>query len=239
VKAKVKFVNQWTVRTGSDHEALFVHVQVRKRRGQWVDLLILSINMGGHFDQDDMLKLLSYGPDVVACQEAGDQGWLERFMKKHDHLMISDTNKAGQASTPTFIGKRVHIRKRRWVKLIGSINIGQGSGPDDSKPKWWDRNRLMVATVPFGASSIHLTASQQYRRRYLAALKEIMIVIRAVLGIRIPMFVIGDTNTSEGQKLADVILHKGMTSNHEELGEIATHENRSIDKVMVQRRLVA
>ena len=236
---KVRYVSQWTKKTGSDHEALFVRVQIRQRGGKWADLLILSINMGGHFSQEDMKRLLTFDPDVVACQEAGDQGWVVSFMKKRAFNLVGKPSQVGQRSTPTFVGERVHIRKAKWVKILGAVRIGQGAGPDDSKPKWWDRNRLAVEGTPFGASSIHLTASQQFHLRFLAALKEISTVVHAVLRIRIPMFVIGDYNSSFGQKLSNWLLGHGMTDNHKELGEIATHENRSIDKVLVQRRLVA
>jgi hypothetical protein len=132
----------------------------------------------------------------------------------------------------------IKVKSAIWERLLGRINIGPGAGPSMSKPKWWTRTRLSVAGVRFGASSWHIVPSQQRRKRYLSALKEVAPVIAALAVIRRPFFVIGDTNADHDQPLSKYLADHGLISNQDVLGELPTHGHRSIDAVNTQKRLV-
>jgi endonuclease/exonuclease/phosphatase family metal-dependent hydrolase len=238
-KTRIRYDHQWTVRTKSDHDALFVALQIRNRFGPWVRLLVCSQNMGGKFDEADLGKLLDHEPDVVALQEGGDQKWVEAYARRRGYRLIPDTGRAGQASTPLLVSEDVRIAASTWVKLLGAVWIGKGAGPDRSKPKWYDRNRLILAGVRFGASSIHLTVSQQFRERLRAALVEVSIIDETFDGVGRPMLAIGDSNSASGQPLRKAMIRKGWTTNAEQLGVLDTMGNRDIDIVATQARLCA
>lgn len=238
---RVRFVKQWTVETGSDHKALLVDVELR-RRGKGVRLRLCSINAGGRFTERHLRRLVQvYAPDVIAFQEASDQKWLAPVLGEYGLRLLlgSPAGQVGQAATPTFVGTRITVRRPgTWIKLIGAEHIGKGAGPDRSKPKWWLKTRLAVEGIGFSASSWHATASQQNKPRFLAALREVRVWLTIAATLRRPVFTLGDTNSSYSQRLTRWILQHGMTSNHEQLGEIATHGKRSIDAVVVQRAVV-
>lgn len=237
----VRFLTQWVVATGSDHEALIVDVQL-KDHGTRSHLRLCTINAGGHFSERLLRRLVQvYAPDVIACQEASDQKWLGEVLAEFGFQLLEGepAGQVGQAATPTFVGTRVTVRRPgKWVKLLGAEKIGKGAGPDTSKPKWWLKTRLSVDGIRFGASSWHATASQQFAGRYTAALTETRVWLSTAAALNRPIFTLGDTNSDHQQRLTRWILDHGMTSNHEQLGEIATHERRSIDAINVQRRLV-
>lgn len=235
---RVRFINQWTVTTKSDHKTLFVETEIRNANGRWCSLLLAMANMGGRFDEADLEHILEGSPDVLALQEGGDQSWVIRVAKKHGYRLVAKFGRPGQASTPTLIGPRVQLGMARWLELLGHVFIGKGAGPDWSKPKWINLNRLSVDGARFGASSWHLTASQQNRLRMVAAMREAATAVKALTRIRRPFFLLGDINSAFTQPLARWLLRHGMTSNHQELGEINTHGNRSIDAAICQRRLV-
>src|SRR5690349_3697727 len=238
---RVRFVKQWAVATGSDHKALLVDVELR-RHGRRVRLRLCSINAGGRFAERQLRRLVQvYAPDVVAVQEASDQKGLAPVLGEYGLRLLlgAPAGRVGQAATPTFVGTRITVRRPgTWIKLLGAERIGKGAGPDRSKPKWWLKTRLEVEGIRFSASSWHATASQQYRRRWLAALREVRVWTSIAATLHRPVFTLGDTNSDYQQPLTRWILAHGMTSNHEQLGEIATHGKRSIDAVCVQRRLV-
>lgn len=244
MRTRVRFVGQFTVRTKSDHDALFVDVELirgRGRRRKVVRLRLCTANMGGHFDELDLEKLLEHEPGVIAFQEASDQHWLLDAAAEAGLQLLEGEpgNQVGQAATPTFVGRRVDVRRRgTWVKLLGAVPIGPGAGRRTSKPKWWLKTRLSIEGIRFKASSWHATTSQQFRGRYLAALTEVRIWTAIALTLRLPAFTLGDTNSDFQQKLTRWILDHHMTSNHEQLGEIATMGHRSIDSIAVQRHLV-
>jgi len=241
---KIRFVEHWTARTGSDHRALFVHVQIRKRRGPWVDLLLVSANMGGRFSRQDLTRLLNLaelllpGHAVVCLQEAGDQPWVQSDLGWAGFTYLPNSGRPGQASTPTLVGSSVKIQKAAWVQLLDRIYIGRGAGPDHNKPKWWNRNRLMLEGVPFGASSWHAVASQQNRPRLLAAFRQATPFMRVLARAKRPLFVVGDTNSDADQPFSRWLRKRGLTSDHAILGEIPTHGHRSIDAVVCAKRLV-
>lgn len=243
-RRRVRFVDQWTARTGSDHRALFVHVRIRDGRdGPWVDLLLVSVNMGGHFSKADLDYLVSLATAtgfavVFAMQEAGDQAWLSEAADSRGLTYLGGDGKPGQASTPVLLDERIELRRSAWQLILDRLRIGPGAGPDQNKPKWWNSNRLLLEGVPFGASSFHEVASQQNRPRYLAALRQARPVVRAMLGARRPLFLIGDTNSDHDQPLSHWLREHGLTSNHDQLGEIATRGGRSIDTVLVASRFV-
>lgn len=240
---RVTFLRQWTFRTKSDHDALFVEVRLtrrKRRKRQAARLRLCTANLGGTFDETNLRQLLNLQPDVLACQEASDQKWIRLVCEEYGYTLLEgEPTGPGQAATPTFVGHRVDVRKPgEWKQLLGAVNIGPGAGPDRSKPKWWLRTWLAVDGIPFSASSWHATVSQQFWRRFLAALSESKLWVGISLTLRRPSFTLGDTNSDLQQRLSAWILAHGMTSNHEQLGEIATRGGRSIDAVCVQRHLV-
>lgn len=242
---RVKFLHHEAVRTKSDHKTLVADVRLnRTHRGkkQVAHLRLVSQNAGGRFDRRDLERLLKvYGGDVWAFQEASDQPWIADVMAAHGFTKLEGdgTPQVGQAATPTYVSERIKIRRiGHWIKLIGGEPIGKGAGPDRSKPKWWLLSWLAVDGIPFSASSWHATASQQYDQRFEAAKGEAREWIDVAGDTRRPCFTIGDTNSSLEQRLSVWILGHGMTSNHEELGELDTLRHRSTDAIYCQRRLV-
>lgn len=250
---RVTFLRQWTFRTKSDHDALFVEVRLSQRkraisqprtgvprRHRAGRLRLCTANLGGHFDETNLRQLLNLQPDILACQEASDQKWIRLVCEEYGYqLLEGEPTGPGQAATPTFAGHRVDVRKPgRWKQLIGAEPIGPGAGPDRSKPKWWLRTWLAVDGIPFAASSWHATASQQNKPRFRAALREARAWVTIAANLRRPVFTLGDTNSDYQQPLTRWILRHGMTSNHEQLAEVATEGSRSIDAVCVQRGLV-
>lgn len=241
---RTRFVRHWTFKTGSDHDTLFVHVQVRgrKRGSDWVDLLLVSTNLGGRYQREDLRDTLAVVkrlgiPAVLAFQEGGDQQWIGDFLRERGYAFFTG-DKVGQPSTPMATSPGIKVRGSLWELLLGRVNIGPGAGPAMNKPKWWTRTRLSVDGVRFGASSWHVVPSQQKRKRFLAALKQVAPVVAALAVIRRPFFVIGDTNSDNDQPLSKHLVKRGLVSNHDVLGEIATHGNRSIDAVHTQKRMV-
>ncbi len=239
---RVRFVDHWTTHTGSDHRALFVHVQVRKRRGKWTDLLLVSVNMGGKFKRADMSNVfvdavLSHMPFVIACQEAGDQDWLGEWADACNVTYLAGVGK-GASSTPLIVWRTLDVRQSRSLLILGRRLIGKGAGPDRNKAKWLNKNRMVLDGVRFGVSSWHQVASQQNRPRMVAAIAQAAAMIRA-LAVRRPMFVVGDVNSDQDQPLSRWLRRRGMTSNHDALGEIPTHGNRSIDAALVASKWVA
>lgn len=238
---RVDFLRQWTIPTKSDHLALAVKVKIRSgRKSRWVDLTLITANMGGRFDALDLEKLFRHaGPDsVIGLQEGGDRPWVKRVAEAAGYTYIGGTGDVGQKSTPTLVGPGVDVRLVRWQRLLGRLFVGSGAGPDFSKPKWWTRPRLRLKGVPFGASSWHLLASQQKPLRMRLAKVQAGPVLRALRKIRRPFFLLGDINSDHDQPLARWLADSGLLTNHDVLGEIATRGHRSIDVVAVQRRLV-
>lgn len=242
---RVRFVRHNTFRTKSDHLALFVVVELIQRRFGKVRrrtrLKLCTANAGGHFDADDLERLLSRAPDVLALQECSDQSYVVEVAAEHGYQVLDGEGggQPGQKATPTLIGPRVQsLGPTVWVQLLGAVPIGPGAGPDRSKPKWWLRDRLAVDGIRFSASSWHATASQQNKPRFLAALAETRVWVEIATTLRRPVFTLGDTNSDYSQRLTRWILAHQMTSNHEQLGELATEGGRSIDAVAVQSRLV-
>lgn len=239
---KVRFVDHWTEKTGSDHDTLFVHVKIRSRKSGWTDLLLVSTNLGGHYQRADLKETLDIVRDLglpaaLAFQEGGDQQWIGEFLRERGWTFFTGS-KTGQPSTPMASSPGIKVRGSLWELLLGRVNIGPGAGPDVSKPKWWTRTRLSVDGVRFGASSWHIVPSQQKRKRFLSALKEVAPVVAALAVIRRPFFLIGDTNSDNDQPLSKYLRNHGLVSNHDVLGELATHGNRSIDAAHTQKRLV-
>lgn len=239
---KTRFITHWTERTGSDHDTLFVHVKIRSRKSDWTDLLLVSTNLGGRYQRSDLAKTLDIVrnlgiPAVLAFQEGGDQKWIGDFLRQRRWTFFTG-DKVGQPSTPMATSPGIKVRDSLWELLLGRVNIGPGAGPAMNKPKWWTRTRLSVDGVRFGASSWHIVPSQQNRKRFLAALKQVGPVVSALARIRRPFFLIGDTNSDNDQPLSRRLVEKGLVSNHDVLGEIPTHGHRSIDAVHTQRRLV-
>lgn len=242
MRARTRFVQHWTMKTDSDHDTLYVHVQIRARkRGEWVDLLLVSTNLGGNYQRADLADTLSVvrrfgAPAVLAFQEGGDQDWIEHFLEARGFIFFTG-DKKGQPSTP-LATTGIDVRYALWEQLLGQINIGPGAGPDTTKPKWWTRTRLQVSGVRFGATSWHVVSSQQKKRRLRAALKQATPVVRALATIYRPFFLIGDTNSDQDQPLSRFFREHGLTSNHDQLGELPTHGKRSIDAVHTQARMV-
>jgi hypothetical protein len=230
----------YTRRTKSDHQALFVVAGIRSlKHPKWVLLKLCSANLGGRFDQDDMLMICEEKPDIIAVQEAGDQGWIISFLKRHGYKLVDQPVQPGQASTLTFRGPRVKVLNADWVQLLdGGYNLGPGSGPDESKAKWWNRNTLECEGVRFGASSWHATSGQGSDRRFGAAKKEGGTWSHIICGLRRPMFVIGDTNSDTDERFTAWLLDHGVTSDQKVLGRINTHEIRAIDAVYTQKDLL-
>lgn len=245
---RIRFVDQWTLNTRSDHDTLVVHVQIRgrRRRSQWRDLLLVTCNMGGRFDHNDLgarllAKLAQRWPGipaVVGLQEGGDQPLVRHVADQWGHTYVAGTGLVGQRSTPMLCSPGIDVRRVRWQQLLRRVFVGPGAGPDWSKPKWWTRTRLAVDGVRFGASSWHLLASQQRRRRLVLAMLQARPVVAALRHFRRPYFVLGDLNSDQDQPLSKWLRRHGVTSNHDELGEVATHGRRSIDAVVCARRLV-
>lgn len=240
-RKRVRFVRHWTVRTGSDHRALFVHVQVRNRRGPWRDLLLVSANLGGRFDGGDLHDLADRiertgVPAVVAFQEGSDKRWLGDALRRHGYTLLSGS-KVGQPATPLAASPGVRVRGSVWQLILARVNIGPGAGPDRNKPKWWQRSRLSVDGARFGASSWHVVPSQHKARRMWAAIRQATTPARALGHIGRPFFLIGDTNSDQDQPLSRWLRRHGLTSNHDQLGELPTRGRRSIDAVHCQRRL--
>lgn len=242
MSTRVTFLEQWTFATRSDHLALFVRVRLtRKRRGKRTrsELVLCTANLGGKFNETNLRQLLNQRPDILACQEASDQKWIGLVCEYGMTLLGGTPTGLGQAATPTFASGRVEVRKPGvWKQLLGAEKVGPGAGPPTSKPKWWLRDWLAVDGIPFSASSWHATASQQFKKRRLAALREVRVWLTIAGNLRRPVFTLGDTNSDYQQKLTRWILAHGMTSNHEQLGEVATHGRRSIDAVCCQRAAV-
>lgn len=243
-RTRVAFLRQWTFRTKSDHDALFVEVRLshgRKQKRKAALLRLCTANLGGRFDEANLRNLLNLQPDILACQEASDQRWITLVCEEYGYRRLDGEGggQVGQAATPTFAGPRITERRPgTWIKLLGAVSIGKGAGPDVAKPKWWLKTRLSVDGIRFSASSWHATASQQFKGRWLAAFKETRIWVGIAATLSRPVFTLGDTNSDFQQPLTRWILKHGMTSNHEQLGEVATHGRRSIDAVCVQRALV-
>lgn len=245
---RVRFVRQWAIETKSDHRALFVHVQIRSRwGGLWRDLLLVSANMGGHFGEADLIKLAraaeTYGrqyrtdpiPFLIAFQEAGDQPWLPRSAADLG-LRTLTGHRRGEASTPLAASKGIDVLHDQWDEVVGPANVGPGAGPSRSKAKGWRRTRFAVDGVRFGASSFHEYAS--LGRRFAWALRLAGPVVAAILRMGRPFFLVGDFNADNSQPLIRWLIRRGMTTNHRQLGELATHGRRSIDAVAVQAALV-
>lgn len=242
---RVRFLSQQTVVTGSDHLALVVDVRLTHRRlgrRRVAHLRLCTVNAGGRFNERHLRRLVQvYNPDVIAVQEGSDQRWLVAVLAEYGYALLvgEPSNQPGQAATPTFVGSRVTIRRDgTWTRLLSAQPIGPGAGPDYSKQKWWLRTHLAIDGIRFGASSWHATASQQFKGRMAAALTETRIWVGIATNLARPMFTLGDTNSDYQQPLTRWILRHGITSNHEQLGEVATHGRRSIDAVCVQRALV-
>lgn len=245
MSTRVRFLKQWTTTTRSDHDALFVDVMLIRRRLGRVKTALLRLctqNAGGHFGPDDLRKLLRQEPHVLALQECSDQPWMAEVAAEFGYVQLvgEPSGQVGQPATPTFVSA-AEVRVRRpgkWVRLLGAARIGKGAGHDTSKPKWWLRTWLAIEGIPFSASSWHATTSQQFAGRFAAALTEARVWLSIAATLRRPVFTLGDTNSDLQQRLTRWILAHGMTSNHEQLGELATMRKRSIDAVNVQRHLV-
>ena len=238
---RVRFVDQWTLTTRSDHKALFVQVEIRNRRkGPWVPLLLVTCNMGGRFGYSDLRAVaLEAGSErvVICLQEGGDQGYVGDFANAY-HFQYVGGNNPGESSTAMLIDPSIRIRQSSWRQVVGRVKVGKGAGPDRSKAKGWHKTRLSVGDVRFGASSWHQYASQQNRLRYLWALRLAGPIVASILRMGRPFFLCGDTNADNSQPLIRWLIRRGMTTNHRELEEVATHGNRSIDAVAVQKAMV-
>ncbi len=243
-RGRVRFLRHWTINTRSDHDALFVHVQVRGRRhGRWCpwrDLLLVSANMGGQFGPADMRLLLDLADAtgfgfVVFLQEGGDQPWLPEFADEHDLTYVGG-RAPGEASTP-MLASGVDVLTARWRQLLGRLKVGAGAGPRVAKAKGMHRTRFQLVDARFGGTSVHQYASQQNRPRLVAALRLAGLLIRVVAPLRVPYFLVGDWNSATGQPLMRWLLAHGLTTNAEQLGRLATHGTRDIDQAAVQRRL--
>lgn len=245
MSTRVRYLQQWRVKTKSDHDALFVDVMLICRRLGKVKTALLRLctqNAGGHFGPDDLRKLLHQEPHVLALQECSDQPWVAEVAAEFGYQLLTGEpdGQVGQAATPTLVSSEVTVRRPgTWVKLLGAAKIGdKGAGRGTSKPKWWLKTRLAIDGIRFSASSWHATVSQQFWQRFLAALAEARVWTSIAVTLARPCFTLGDTNSDLQQRLTRWILSHGMTSNHEQLGEIATMGHRSIDAVCCQRHLV-
>lgn len=243
---RIQYGHQWTVDTKSDHKALFVFVYIRKAKSAWVPIIFASVNAGGHFGPDDLRMLFSLASGyakandatvIFGMQEASDQHYIEAAAKRAGYRYLA-SKRGGGAATPLLVPHEVEVRHTRIVQLLGRVLIGPGAGPDRSKAKWAMRNRLVWHNVPLAATSAHASASQQNKGRMRAALTEGRHLLPVLLR-RIPSFVLWDSNSDQDQPFSAWLRRHGITSNHDQLGEIATHGTRSIDAVDCRRSLCA
>ncbi len=242
MRKRVRFLGQWTLKTRSDHLALFVLVEIRARRkGRWKPLLLVSVNMGGKFGPDDLWDVIDQTrgtPTVICLQEGGDQAWVPRWARVRG-LRYVGGNHLGEASTAMVVSPGIEIHEAVWRQVVGRVKVGDGAGPSRSKWKGWHKTRMSLQGVHFGVTSWHQYASQQRRRRLLWSYRLAAPIVAAVLRMARPFFLVGDTNSATGQPLRRWLIRHGMTSNHDALGRINTHGGHDIDAVLVQTAMVA
>lgn len=210
-----------------------------KPAANWPHLTVATAN-AGPAKTAEFLAILAEQPDLICCQEFGDQAATRAALDHHGYGVQEGHGKAGQKSTPTFYRRATMTPRRRWyVALLGAVFAGKGAGPSRLKPKWLDGLDLIhdASGRRVQAASYHAPASQQFQlRRRLAA---------TALAKAIPAFGRGlvrvcgmDSNDHSGQ-VDKAFARAGWTSSDNEGKPLATHGRHNYDRIFWHRsRLV-
>jgi endonuclease/exonuclease/phosphatase (EEP) superfamily protein YafD len=179
--------------------------------------------------------------DVVLMEEAGQAGHIvEQAAKAAGMGAWFGSGKPGQASTPVAITNRAGLV---WFEATAltrkGLFVGKGAGPDHAKAKWLMAAMFELDGEQYAVGCVHLTASQQFSLRALAAMMQARRAANAlrkhhgrhrVLG--------GDLNAIPGARTLRP-LRRFLRSTQKRLGIKATHGHRSIDDVYIDKTLRA
>lgn len=229
----VQALRHAVVENDSDHDAILVEFNfvnddqvVRVKGGSW------NIGKGSMDDLGLLLELLG-DRGFLCLQEAGGQ--LQRIVgraARHGYRLLGRTDLRGSASTIVLVGPEIKTRANSVHPLIGRRFVGRGAGPDHNKPKVANGGRLECDGVVFGVFSAHELASLQHPLRMRHGLAWARALTTVTFGKRVPWVVGADWNTDfrqDDRGLTEWLREHGWTTNHDELGDLATHGRRVID----------
>lgn len=242
-RTRIRMVDQTTVTTHSDHDALLVLIRVTNRRGQDHYYVHATWN-AGEGTEDDLRKILSVatrlwqekrGPwrlVVLSGQEWGDRDDLYRVLREAGFGVTPATN-PGDKSTPLAWSAEWAKRRTFSKTLLLPRYIGPGAGPSRNKRKAAVGAVLHVKGLTLKSWSAHWSPTQGKILRFRAALDQSRALVAARLPRVHPSSGGADTNTDarqgESLRLLDVA---GWKDNQQVLGRVVTHPpNRAIDRI--------
>lgn len=244
LRPRIEFVDQQTVRTHSDHDALLVLIRVTNRRVRVRCYVHVTWN-AGNGTPDDLRQILTFAREwgvqqarttlvVLSGQEWGDRDDLYRTLRARGYT-TTPMNTPGTKSTP-FAWSTGWTKRRTFARvLLLPRYIGPGAGPRRNKLKSAVGAVIHAPGITIKGWSAHWVPTQGKRLRFRAALTMSLNFVARVIPRLHPSSGGADTNTDakQGESLAPLV-KAGWVDNQGVLGRIVTHPpNRAIDRVFI------
>ena len=245
LRPRIELLEQHTVATRSDHDALLVLVRVTNRRGKTHYYVHVTWN-AGNGTTEDLGKVLNVARSLWAeergpwrlvlfsGQEWGDRDDLYRTLRMAGYTTTPALN-PGDKSTP-FAWSEEWAKRRTFSKLLLLPRyIGPGAGPTRNKRKAAVGAVVHVRGLTVKGWSAHWVPTQGKPGRLAAALDQSRALAAARLPRIHPSSGGADTNTDARQGASlEPMVAAGWVDNQGVLGRIVTHPpNRAIDRVFV------
>lgn len=244
-RARLELIEQRTVVTHSDHDALLVLIRHTNRRGRHTYYVHVTWN-AGNGTTDDLTKILGIAATLwtaqrrgtqlvlLSGQEWGDRDDLYRTLRAAGYTTTPGV-KPGDKSTPFAWGPGWTKRRRSFsATLLLPTYIGPGTGPDRNKRKAAVGAIVHAPGCTITGWSAHWVPTQGNPPRFHAALEMTRALLAAAAHWRNASSGGADTNTDTGASLAPMV-RAGWTDNQTELGRIVTHPpNGAIDRIFAR-----
>lgn len=243
LRPRIEFIEQQTVRTRSDHDALLVVIRVTNRRGRVRHYIHVTWNAGNGTPEDlrtilATARTLAMEHDstlvVLSGQEWGDRTDLYRALRARGYTTTPGKG-PGEKSTPFAWSSGWSKRRTFSTVLLLPRYIGPGAGPTRNKRKSAVGAVIHAPGITIKGWSAHWVPTQGKRLRFQAALTMSRALVAGLVPRLHPSSGGADTNTDakQGESLAPMEV-AGWEDNQTVLGRIVTHPpNRAIDRVFL------
>lgn len=214
----MRVVRTYTLKTSSDHNAVFVVYAIGKER-----LTVCTWNVGNaraSLVRRDLLRIRRSGADILLLQEVGDRDLRE--------LLPPGWAFRARSRVATAWRRDLKPVKRRVDKLLSRPRwVGVGAGPSRVKIKHLLGVRWKIDGELVLIGNIHLVASQWNPLRLALALAQVEAILVWARGRKAHVIVGGDWNSNAKRKTR--VLRKMLAAGFRWAKTGPTHGRRIID----------